>query len=49
MLTIAIIFYIFMCWISNWDLFWPITMLGGGIGDIAITVIWAIFVIAGLS
>ena len=49
MLTIAIIFYIFMCWISNWDILWPLKMLQGGIGDIAITVIWAILLIAGLS
>ena len=49
MLTIAIIFYIFMCWISNWDILWPLKMLQGGIGDIGITVIWAILLIAGLS
>lgn len=35
MLTIAIIFYIIMCFISNWDLTWPLTMLSnGGLGDL---------------
>ena len=49
MLTLAIIIYIFMCWISNWDLLWPLTMLGGGLGDIVIAVVWAILLISGLS
>ena len=49
MLTLAIIIYIFMCWISNWDFLWPLTMLGGGLGDIAIAVVWAILLISGLS
>lgn len=49
MLTIAIIFYIFMCWISNWNFLWPLKMLQGGLGDIAITIIWVILLIAGLS
>ena len=48
MLTLAIIIYIFMYWISNWDLLWPLKMLQGGLGDIAIAVIWAILLIAGL-
>lgn len=50
MLTIAIIFYIIMCFISNWDFIWPLTMLSrGGLGDWAIVIIWAILLIAGLS
>ena len=49
MLTFAIIFYIFMCWISNWNLLWPLKMLDGGLGDIAIVVVWAILLIAGLN
>lgn len=49
MLTLAIIFYVFMCWISNWDLLWPLKMLSGGLGDIVIVVIWAILLITGLS
>ena len=50
MLTIAIIFYIFMCFISNWDFIWPLTMLSkGGLGDWAIVIIWVILLIAGLN
>lgn len=50
MLTIAIIFYIFMCFISNWNLIWPVTMLlEGGLGDKAIAIIWVILLIAGLN
>lgn len=50
MLTIAIIFYVFMCWISNWDLLWPITMITrGGLGDWLIVIVWAIFLIGGLN
>ena len=49
MLTLACIIYIFMCWISNWNLFWPLTMLGGGLGDIAIVVVWGILLYAGLN
>ena len=30
MLTAAIVIYVFMCWISNWDLLWPLKMLQGG-------------------
>lgn len=48
MLTAAIVFYIFMCWISNWDILWPLKMLQGGLGDIIIVVIWMVFLIAGL-
>ncbi len=33
MLTLSTIIYLFMCWISNWNLLWPITMLiDGGLG-----------------
>ena len=50
MLTFAIIFYVFMCFISNWNFIWPITMLTrGGLGDMAIAVIWGILLIAGLN
>lgn len=50
MLTLAIIIYVFMCWISNWNLIWPITMLlRGGLGDKAIAIAWVILLIAGLS
>ena len=50
MLTFAVIFYIFMCFISNWNLIWPITMLiSGGLGDKAIAIIWAICLIIGLG
>ena len=50
MLTFAIIIYVFMCFISNWNFIWPITMLTrGGLGDMAIAVIWGILLIAGLN
>lgn len=50
MLIVAIIAYIFMCWVSNWNLIWPITMLiNGGLGDKAIAIIWAICLIIGLG
>ena len=50
MLTFAIISYIFMCWISNWNLIWPITMLSeGAIGDKQIAIVWVICLIIGLN
>lgn len=50
MLTLAVISYIFMCFISNWNIFWPIKMLiDGGLGDKAIAIIWGIILFAGLS
>lgn len=50
MLTLAIIIYVFMCFISNWDLLWPITMITrGGLGDMAIVVVWVILLIGGLN
>lgn len=39
-----------MCFISNWDLLWPITMITrGGLGDMAIVVVWVILLIGGLN
>ena len=50
MLTFAIISYIFMGWISNWNLIWPITMLSeGAIGDKLIAIVWVICLIIGLN
>lgn len=49
MLALACSIYVFMCFISNWNLLWPLTMLSkGGLGDKAIAIIWAILLIAGL-
>lgn len=33
LLTIANIIYIFMWWISNWNILWPIKMLTEGVFD----------------
>lgn len=50
MLTIVVIFYVFMCWISNWNILWPIKMLvEGGLGDKAIAIAWGIMLIGGLQ
>ncbi len=50
MLTLAVIIYLVMCWISNWDLLWPLTMIQkGGLGDWVIVIIWAILLINGLK
>lgn len=50
MLTLSAISYIIMCFISNWDIFWPIKMLvNGGLGDKAIAIIWGIILFTGLS
>ena len=50
MLTFAIIFYVFMCFISNWNFIWPITLLiNGGLGDKAIAIIWGVLLIAGVN
>lgn len=47
MLVLAAIIYFFMCWISNWNLLWPIRMLtSGGLGDKAISIGWIILLIA---
>lgn len=49
MLTLATIIYLFMCWISNWNLLWPITMLiDGGLGDKAIAIGWSIMFVSAL-
>lgn len=50
MLTIVTIFYVFMCWISNWNIIWPITLLTqGAIGDKAIAILWIVLLIAALN
>lgn len=50
MLTLAAIIYVFMCFISGWNIFWPIKMLvDGAIGDKAIAIGWTIFLICGLN
>ncbi|MCD8393459.1 MAG: hypothetical protein LUC85_01320 [Bacteroidales bacterium] len=50
MLTIAAISYIFMCFISDWNLLWPIQMLvRGGLGDKAIAIVWGLLLIGGLN
>lgn len=50
MLTLAIIIYVFLCFISNWNIFWPIKLLiDGAIGDKAIAIGWAILLISGLN
>ncbi len=49
MLTLAFIIYLFMCWISNWNILWPLKMLiGGAIGDKAIAIGWIILLIVAL-
>ena len=49
MLFIAIIFYLVMCFVSNWNLLWPVTMLiDGGLGDKTIAIIWGVVLFAGL-
>lgn len=43
MMTLVTLFYVFMCWISNWNLLWPVKMLiDGGLGDKAIAIGWGI-------
>ena len=50
MLTLAVIIYIFICFISNWNIFWPLKMLiEGGLGDKAIAIAWVCLLIGGLS
>lgn len=49
MLTLASIIYIFMCWISNWNILWPVKMLiDGGLGDKIITIGWTILLMTAL-
>lgn len=50
MLTLAAIIYIFMCWISNWNILWPLKMLiEGAIGDKAIAIGWGILLFCSLN
>lgn len=50
MLILAGIIYVIMCFISDWDFLWPLTMLlKGGLGDWAIVIIWAILLYNGLT
>ena len=50
MLTFASIIYVFMCWISGWNIFWPLTMLfEGALGDKLIAIGWGALLIAGLN
>lgn len=50
MLTFACIIYVFMCFISNWNLLWPLKMLiDGGLGDKIIAIGWALLLIGGLN
>lgn len=50
MLTLASIIYIFMCWISNWNILWPIKMLiDGGFGDKIIAIGWTILLMTALK
>lgn len=49
MLTLAGVFYVFTCWISNWNLLWPITLWRlGDVGDRLIVIVWVIILIIGL-
>ena len=49
MLTLAFIIYLFMCWIINWNILWPLKMLiDGAIGDKAIAIGWIILLIVAL-
>ncbi len=50
MLTLAFCIYLFMCWLSNWNILWPLRMLiNGGLGDKAIAIGWTILLIAALN
>lgn len=50
MLILAAVIYLIMCFISNRNLFWPVTLLvRGGLGDKAISVIWGLILFAGIS
>lgn len=49
MLTLTFVIYLFMCWISNWNLLWPLAMLShGGLGDKGIAIGWIIMLIVAL-
>lgn len=50
MLTLAAIIYIFMSFISGWNLLWPLKMLfEGGLGDKLIALGWGALLIAGIN
>ncbi len=50
MITLAAIIYLFMCYISNWNIFWPLKMLfKGAIGDKVIAIGWGILLYCGLN
>ncbi len=50
MLILASIIYLFMCFISGWNIFWPFKMLfDGGLGDKAIAIGWGILFLCGLN
>ena len=50
MLALACFIYVFMCWLSNWNLLWSLKMLSdGGIGDWLIVIVWIILLIVGLN
>ena len=49
MLTLASIIYIFMCWISNWNILWPVKRtIDGGLGDKIIAIGWTILMMTAL-
>lgn len=50
MLTLAATIYVFMCFISNWNILWPLKMIcEGDLGDKAIAIVWVIFLICSLN
>lgn len=50
MLILASIIYLFMCWISNWNILWPLKMLiDGGLGDKVIAIGWTILCVVALK
>jgi hypothetical protein len=50
MLTLACVIYFFMCFISGWNLLWPLKMISsGGLGDQIIALGWIALLIAGLN
>lgn len=50
MLGFACFFYVFMCWLSNWNLLWPLEMLSrGGLLDWAVVIVWGVLLIGGLN
>lgn len=50
MVTIAIVIYVFMLFFSDWDFFWPITMIVcGALGDKMLALGWCVLLISGLN